>query len=124
MMSPLDNVLGRLKGVRPRGDGYEARCPNLTHGKCRGDVDQSLSVRPGDDGRVLVNCFAGCSLEDILSAIGLDKRDLFEHNGSGEGGASTPSNSGSTHQQPERLPATLENYASYVGIPAGFLKED
>ena len=73
---------------------------------------------------MLVKCFAGCSLEDIIGAIGLDKRDLFEHNGSGEGGPSTPSNSGSTHQQPERLPATLENYASYVGIPVGFLRED
>src|SRR3954447_4139897 len=124
MMRPLDRVLEHLTGVRPSGDGYEASCPNPTHGKRRGDLDPSLDVTTGNDGRVLVYCYAGCSLEDVLDAIGLDDRDLFERHGSGEGGASTSSESGSTRQQPKRLPATLENYASYVGIPAGFLGED
>jgi hypothetical protein len=124
MMRAMGRVLERLEGVRQNHDGYLARCPNPRHGKGRGDLNPSLSVRPGNDGRVLIKCHAGCSLEDIIGPIGLDKRDLFEHNGSGEGGASTPSNSGSTRQQPERLPATLENYASYVGLPAGFLRDD
>jgi hypothetical protein len=124
MMTPLDRVLEQLDGVRPSGDRYEARCPNPAHGKRRGDLNPSLDVTTGNDGRVLVYCHAGCSLEDVLGAIGLDERDLFERNGSGEGGPGTPPDSGSTRQRPEKLPATLENYASYVGIPVGFLKED
>jgi hypothetical protein len=122
MMAPLDMVLGRLEGVRPSGNGWKAHCPIPTHGQCRGDLDQSLSVRLGEDGRVLIKCFAGCSLEDILGAIGLDKRDLFEHNGSWEGGSSAPLERGSTRQR--LATADLENYAAYVGLPVDFLKDE
>ena len=78
-MRPLDKVLERLDGVRQVGDGsYEGSCPHDEHGKRRGDVHPSLSVKEGDDGRALLNCHAGCPTEEILPAIDLSMSDLFE----------------------------------------------
>ena len=53
------------------GDRYGACCP------CHDDKHGSLSIRAGDDGRVLVHCFAGCAVKDIVAAKGLTMRDLF-----------------------------------------------
>lgn len=50
---------------------WKARCP------AHNDRSPSLSIREGDDGRVLVLCRAGCALESILAALKLAKRDLF-----------------------------------------------
>lgn len=71
-MSALDRVLERLDGARRSGSGWTARCPSHE------DRHASLSVGEGDDGRVLVTCFAGCDAESIVAALGLDLRDLFE----------------------------------------------
>jgi len=94
MNRPFDNFLERLEGVRKSSEGYEARCPSPKHGRRRGDLNPSLSLGEGHDGRVLVKCLAGCSLADIVGAIGLDERDLFERNDSGEGGINPPTNHG------------------------------
>jgi hypothetical protein len=50
---------------------WKARCP------AHNDQSPSLSIREGDDGRVLMLCRAGCSLDSILTALKLGKRDLF-----------------------------------------------
>lgn len=36
-----------------------------------------MAIRELDDGRVLLHCFAGCSVESILSAVGLTFDALF-----------------------------------------------
>jgi hypothetical protein len=36
-----------------------------------------LSIREGDDGRVLLKCFAGCKTQDIVASIELKMSDLF-----------------------------------------------
>ncbi len=72
-MSALDNVLGRLEGVKKTGDGFQARCPSHE------DRHPSLSIGVGDDGRVLLKCQAGCDTADVLAAIDLKPADLFEH---------------------------------------------
>ena len=41
------------------------------------DSTPSLSICEGDDGRVLIHCFAGCTTDDILTALNLHRRDLF-----------------------------------------------
>ncbi len=65
-------LLDRLDGVRPTGSGrWVARCP------AHGDKSASMSVRELDDGTVLVHDFAGCSVRDILAAVGLEFADLF-----------------------------------------------
>jgi putative DNA primase/helicase len=49
-----------------------ARCPAHT------DKTPSLSIGETDNGAVLLHCHAGCDTGDVLSAIGLSLRDLFE----------------------------------------------
>lgn len=41
------------------------------------DRTPSLSIRVGEQGQVLLKCFAGCSLEHIVEAMGLTLVDLF-----------------------------------------------
>lgn len=68
---PLDRVLSRLDRPRRSGRGYLCRCP------AHEDRSASLSIAEGEDGRVLLHCFAGCSTQDVLAAIGLQVADLF-----------------------------------------------
>ena len=117
-MSALETVLERTRNVRENGPGYLVSCPCRGHGKGRGDEDPNLSVDVDQEGNVLLKCFAGCDNEAVVEALGLTMADLFEQrNGRGGGGAYTPSKTRSTHQ-----PATLPNYAAYVGLPVDFLK--
>lgn len=70
--TPIDRVLSALDGVTGGRSGqYEARCP------AHDDRSPSLSVKEGDDGRVLLNCHAGCSTRDVVAAMQLELSDLF-----------------------------------------------
>jgi hypothetical protein len=65
-------LLARLEGVRRTGaNSWVARCP------AHDDRDPSLSVSV-KDGRVLLHCFAGCSADAVLGAVGLTWKDLRE----------------------------------------------
>ena len=65
-------VLDRLEKVRKNGAGkWTACCP------AHKDRSPSLSIRELDDGRVLLHCHAGCGVEDVLGAIGLDFEALY-----------------------------------------------
>ena len=57
--------------AKPAGEGWLAKCP--------GHEDQraSLSVGQGSDGRTLLKCHAGCSLDAIMARAGLVASDLF-----------------------------------------------
>lgn len=57
--------------ARRSGSSYSCRCP------AHNDLNPSLSVTEGSDGRVLLTCHAGCSVEDICAAIGIAVADLF-----------------------------------------------
>jgi putative DNA primase/helicase len=69
----LDEFIDRvhLEGVRKQGGGYLARCP------AHEDRIPSLSIGEGDDGRVLLHCWAGCETRDVVAALRLTWRDLF-----------------------------------------------
>ena len=117
-MGPVEVVLERAGHSREAGTGWLVSCPLRDHGQGRGDRNPSVSVTKGDDGRALVNCQAGCETEDIVAEWGLTMADLFEcRNGHRGGGSYTSPKTTSTDQ-----PATLENYAAYVGLPVEFLK--
>ena len=62
--------LSYLNGVKKNGSGWTALCP------AHDDKKQSLSIDE-KDGRILLHCFAGCTTEAIVSALGLEMRDLF-----------------------------------------------
>lgn len=70
-MTILD-LLHRLDDVRSRGPGrWVAQCPS------HNDRTPSLSIREGQDGRLLVHDFGGCSSNEIVAALGLGLKDLF-----------------------------------------------
>lgn len=67
-----DQILSRLENVKRTGPGrWIARCP------AHADKRASLSVRELDDGRALVHCFAQCSVQEVVAAVGLDMAALF-----------------------------------------------
>src|SRR5437879_3164482 len=70
MSPPVENLVSRLRAKRS-GKGWRA------HGPAHEDHNPSLSINEGADGRALVKCLAGCTLDEVLSAIGLTKKDLF-----------------------------------------------
>lgn len=73
-MNAADVLLPKLDKVRKTGPNtWRAICP--AHPSKHGSL--TLSVRDGDDGRVLVHCHAGCSVDEILGAVGLTIDDLF-----------------------------------------------
>lgn len=71
-MANIDRLISCLANVKKSGrQQWTACCP------AHGDKHPSLSVRELEDGRVLIHCFAGCSVYDVVSAVGLDVSDLF-----------------------------------------------
>lgn len=79
-MTPLELVLDALRGRgmdvadRPKGGNYQCQCPAHHDGT---GMDCSLSVKEGDNGAVLLQCFAGCRAEEIVASLGLKMADLF-----------------------------------------------
>lgn len=71
---PLELVLSRLGKWKQTRDHYTACCP------AHDDSNPSLSISLGDDGRVLLKCYAGCATEDVVRAMGLKMSDLFPRN--------------------------------------------
>ena len=68
----LETLIDRLDGVKETGPGkYLSRCPS------HDDRSPSLAISEGDDGRVLLHCFAGCETEDVLSVVGLTFADVM-----------------------------------------------
>lgn len=75
MTSPIEAVLAELRDrgeVKPRGKGWRALCP------VHGDTHPSLDIDEGEEHRVLLCCRSrGCSAAQIVGALGLELRDLF-----------------------------------------------
>jgi hypothetical protein len=69
-MSHLENLLSRLAKVKGRAGNYTACCP------AHEDKSPSLAVKE-QDGKIILHCFAGCSVENIVGAVGMDMTDLF-----------------------------------------------
>jgi len=70
-MTNIEQLLGRLERVKGRNGSWTARCP------AHDDKGPSLAIRYVDDGRILLHCFAGCQVESVVSAMGMDMGDLF-----------------------------------------------
>src|SRR5271165_459983 len=66
-----EQILARLKNVHRNGRGATSCCP------AHDDRIPSLSICEGGNGRILLKCFAGCSPEAIVAALGLKMSDLF-----------------------------------------------
>lgn len=70
----IEPLLERLTKVKRSGSGYVALCP------AHDDKEASLSLTEAADGKVLLNCHAGCSAGDVVAKVGLELADLFPKN--------------------------------------------
>jgi hypothetical protein len=70
-MTPVERLLSKLPDAKHAGKGWSARCP------AHEDRRASLSIGEGDDGRALVKCHAGCSVDAVCGALGLRVVDLM-----------------------------------------------
>ena len=104
--SPLERVLARLKGVRTSLRGWVACCP------AHSDQEPSLSIGLGDEGHILLNCFAGCTLDRIVEAMGITLAELFTN---------APSVSDSLPEQTQRNVLTLVDLALDKLLPWKYL---
>ena len=75
LRAPADIIAIPTLDARRGRTGWIGKCPN------HDDRARSLSLRLGDDGRLLVNCFAGCRTTAVVAALGLELRDLFPRDG-------------------------------------------
>src|SRR6185312_12793204 len=91
LLARLDNVKG--------GDKKTARCP------AHDDHDNSLSISQGRDG-VLVKCFAGCDVDAICAALGIEVKELFP-----------PKEPKKKREKPPPQPLTLAELAAAKGLP-------
>jgi hypothetical protein len=67
-----EEFVSRLEKAKRTGNGsWLARCP------AHQDRSPSLTVTEKEDGRILCFCFAGCGIEAITSAVGVEITDLF-----------------------------------------------
>jgi hypothetical protein len=68
----IEIITSKLEKIKRTGTGrWMASCPS------HADKTASLSLRQLDDGRILLHCFAGCNVDEVLSAIGMTINDLF-----------------------------------------------
>jgi hypothetical protein len=68
----LDNLILLLNKVKKTGaSSYIACCP------AHNDKSPSLTLKETSDGRILIHCFAGCSIGDITSALNIEISDLY-----------------------------------------------
>lgn len=67
----VQEFISNLEKVKQTDNGWTALCP------AHDDHNPSLSIGEGDDGRILLHCFAGCPVEDVVASLGLTMKDLF-----------------------------------------------
>jgi hypothetical protein len=66
----VEDLLSRLSKVKGRAGSWTASCP------AHADKSPSLAIRE-ESGKVLLHCFAGCTPDAIVTAVGMDMTDLF-----------------------------------------------
>lgn len=67
----VDTLLQRLTKVKGGKGRWTACCPSHE------DRSPSLAIRETEDGRILLKCFGGCSVQEIVGSIGMDIGELF-----------------------------------------------
>lgn len=75
----LDRLLNSLTKVKGRKGAWTASCP------AHEDKSPSLAIRQTEDGRILLHCFGGCSVHNVLGAVGMEMSDLFPDKGENRG---------------------------------------
>lgn len=115
MSSPVERVLTHLHRVSGPEEGpWKALCPSHQ------DSSPSLSIGLGEDGRVLLKCFAGCTSEEVVASLGLKMYDLFADRSSHSHNPSTRPHSAHTIRATSPPPKTYESiHAAQEAIQYG-----
>lgn len=76
-MRPINRVLEKLAGYKLQHpdqskEQWNSLCP------AHDDAKQSLTISVGEDNRVILHCFANCTADAVVAALGLKMADLFE----------------------------------------------
>lgn len=73
MNSPMEKLLSRLDRVKKgsKSGSYIACCP------AHDDRSPSLILSYGNNGGIVIHCFAGCSVQEIMAAVDMKMSDLF-----------------------------------------------
>lgn len=83
-MADVGNFLARLDKVKHTGENkWLACCPG------HDDKTPSLAVKSVNE-KILIHCFAGCDVSDIVQAVGLELADLMPENPSYQKGSKPP----------------------------------
>lgn len=65
-------IVAKLSKVKRTGNGnWLACCP------AHEDTNPSMTLHEAQDGRILVHCWAGCTFEEIVGAVGLGWEPWF-----------------------------------------------
>lgn len=68
----ITQFLALFHPIKETKKGWDVCCP------AHEDHSPSLGILEGDEGRIVLNCFAGCTPESICAALGLTLVDLFQ----------------------------------------------
>lgn len=85
--------------------GFNLRCPSHE------DSSPSLHVTKAGDGKIMLHCFAGCSTESVVSALGLTMKDLFPDSPSKP--FTVPASKGQSKPEAPTEKPTIEKIYSY-----------
>lgn len=105
MNEQLERLLSRLDKVeklppQQHQARYKACCP------AHDDKNPSLSVTLSQRDTILLRCWSGCSVEEIVSAVGMDMQDLF------------PKDTRVHHVGKERRPFSADQAAKVIAADA------
>jgi len=107
MLADFEDVLDKLEVATRNDEKAMSYCP--AHDDRN---NPSLSLK-AEDGKLLLNCFAGCHPEDIVSKLGLGMKDLFFE---GRGGSSIPPNTPARlHAHGEKVHKQAESWRASGG---------
>lgn len=62
-MSLIERIANEFGGAKRTPEGYLCKCP------CHDDRTSSLSLKISENGKAIINCFAGCRWEDIRAEM-------------------------------------------------------
>ncbi len=63
MVLDAEGIARAFGSAQPSGNGWKARCP------AQDDETPSLSLSDGENGRVLLHCYAGCSQSEVIAGL-------------------------------------------------------
>ena len=95
---PIDKVLVRLGKVKPKKPTKNGLSQWLALCSAHADKSPSLTITECADNTVLLKCWSGCTASEIVSAIGLELKDLFKYE-------PTQYSKGNSNQPIKKLPS-------------------